>query len=319
MQTVLMSSTETKTLDTFSDELVELVAKTTPGIVAVKAAPYRVVSGIAIAPDLVAISEHTLKREERIGVVLGAGGETTASLVGRAPGIDLAVLRVEGAQLTPLKETSPGDLKTGALAAVVGYTADVGPSVSLGVIGALGGPRRTWRNGTLDEFIRLDVNLYPSQAGAAVVDMNGALIGAATPALSRHSSIAVPLGTVRRVAQELVQSGRIRRGYLGVGVQPVAIPASLRERAGIKAEAGLMLLSIEPDGPAEHSGLQLGDILISIGARATPDVDDLQDALSGDAIGKTQEATVVRGGEIMRLPVSIRERHAPKTAPKGDQ
>ncbi|MBV9269302.1 MAG: trypsin-like peptidase domain-containing protein [Acidobacteriaceae bacterium] len=308
-----MSNTDGKTLAAFSDELVNLVTRTTPGIAAVKGAAYRVVSGVAIGADLIAVSDHALKREERIGVVLGAGGETTANLVGRAPGIDLAVLRVQGATLSPLKQAQPTDLKTGALAAVVGFTADVGPSVSLGVIGALGGPRRTWKSGTLDQFIRLDVNLYPSQAGAAVIDMNGALIGIATPALSRHSAVAIPYSSLRRVADELVQSGRIRRGFLGVGVQPVAIPAALRGRAGIEAESGLMLLSVEPDGPAEHAGLQLGDILISLGGHPTPDIDDLQEALSGEAIDKDHEAVIVRGGEIARRQVRIRERNASKS------
>jgi S1-C subfamily serine protease len=194
------------------------------------------------------------------------------------------------------------------LAAVIGMTMDVGPSASLGVLGAVGGPRRTWRGGTLDSFLRLDVNLYPSQSGAAVVDVDGKLIGMATPGLSRHSALAVPMATLQRVSEELLREGRIRRGYLGVGLQPVAILKSLRDRHGIEAESGLIVLSIEADSPAEQAGLQLGDVLISIDGRALEDVDDLQSLLRGDAVGKTVRAKLLRGGEPVESDITIGER-----------
>jgi S1-C subfamily serine protease len=194
------------------------------------------------------------------------------------------------------------------LAAVIGMTMDVGPSASLGVLGAVGGPRRTWRGGTLDSFLRLDVNLYPSQSGAAVVDVGGKLIGMATPGLSRHSTLAVPMATLQRVSEELLREGRIRHGYLGVGLQPVAILKSLRDRHGIEAESGLIVLSIEADSPAERAGLQLGDVLISINGTALEDVDNLQSLLRGDAVGKTVRAKLLRGGEPVESDITIGER-----------
>lgn len=306
-QTRVMSNPESSTLTGFSEQLVELVAGAAKGVAAVKAAPYRVVSGVALTSDLLAVTDHTLKREERIGIVLAGGHEGTATLVGRAPGLDVALLRVEQAPLTPLEAASAA-LQAGALAAVVGFTADVGPSASLGIFGAVGGQRRMWRGSTLEQFLRLDVNLYPSQSGAAVVDMHGRLVGLATPALLRHSAVAVPYSTLQKLADELVKEGRIRQGYLGVGLQTVAIPASLREKTGSAAESGLMLLSVEAGSAAEHSGLQLGDILLSLGGHATPDSDDLQAVLRGEAVGQTLQANLVRGGELLHLPVLISER-----------
>ncbi len=202
---------------------------------------------------------------------------------------------------------------------MIGMTADVGPTVSLGVLGAVGETRRTWRGGTLDRFLRLDVNLYPSQSGAAVVTSEGELVGLATPALLRYSSVAVPLVTLRRITAELLKEGRIKRGYLGIGVQAVAVPESLRKQAGIEQAGGLMVLSVEPGSPAEQAGLQLGDLLLSIGGKATAEADELQDALRGEAVGKRLKARIARGGaSLPELEIAIAERPNARTTGKGE-
>jgi len=209
--------------------------------------------------------------------------------------------------LSPLQASDPASLKPGMLAAVVGLTIDAGPSASLGILGAVSGSRRTWRGGVLDHFIRLDVNVYPSQVGAAVVDTDGGLIGVATPGLLRHSSVAVPVTTLDRTADELLQQGRIRQGYLGVGLQPVAIPTALQEKIGGQ-KSGLIVLSVEPDSPAEKARLQLGDTLISLSAKPLTDVDDLQNALHGDVVGQTVNMVLLRGGEPVETQITISER-----------
>ncbi|MBV9085328.1 MAG: serine protease [Acidobacteriaceae bacterium] len=305
-----MSRTGTSELSALSRELADVVARTVKGVVAIKAAPYRAVSGVAIAADLVAVADHALKRAERIPIGLSDGKQASATILGRDPTVDLAILRVEGETLNPLPAADTEKLETGSLVEIVGFTFDVGPTASLGALGAVGPARRTWRGGTLDRFIRLDVNLYPSQSGAAAVDADGRLIGMATPALSRHSVMAVPVATLQRVANELVKEGRIRRGYLGTGVQTVVIPASLRQKTGLDTKTGLMLLSVEPDSPAARAGLQLGDILLSLGATVTSDVEDLQDALRGDAVGRSAEAVLIRGGERVSADIVIGERAA---------
>ena len=291
-----------------SQSLVKLVEETSGGVVAVKGAPYRVVSGVSLREDLIAVADHSLRREGRVSIQASHSQSGTAVILGREPSLDVAFLKTEGVTLTPLAVSDAGSFRAGMLAAVIGMTMDVGPSVSLGVLGAVGGPRRTWRGGTLDSFLRLDVNLYPSQSGAAVVDVDGKLIGMATPGLSRHSTLAVPMTTLQRISEELLREGRIRHGYLGVGLQPVAILKSLRDKHGIEAESGLIVLSIESDSPAEQAGLQLGDVLIAIGGKALEDVEDLQSLLRGDAVGKTVRANLLRGGEPVEVDITIGER-----------
>ena len=295
-------------LSSFSQALVDLVAHAAGGLVAVKAAPYRVVSGISLRDNLVAVTNHTLRREDRIPVRAANGSEAQATILGRDPGLDLAILKADGLNLKSFPTSDPLSLKPGMLAAVVGLTIDVGPTASLGILGAVGPSRHTWRGGTLDHFVRLDVNLYPSQSGAAVVDAAGHLIGLATPALLRHSGLAVPVATLNRVADELLKEGRIRQGYLGVGLQPVAIPAHLREKLATASESGLIVLSVEPDAPAHRAGVQLGDIFLSLDDKPITDIDELQIALRGDAVGRTLKAVLIRGGEAVEALITVSER-----------
>src|SRR3954447_1197279 len=269
-------SAVTSDLGSLSQALVELVAKAADGIVAIKAAAYRTTSGVSLEGNLIAAASHTVKRDSGIPLQTASGAQSTARVIGREPGLDVAILRADDLPVRPLPYRDPAAIRAGDLLAVVGLTTDAGPSASLGVMGAVGGSRRTWRGGTLDQFLRLDVNLYPSQSGAAVVGADGALLGMATPALSRHSAMAIPVSTLSRVADELVRQGRIRRGYLGVGMQAVPIPVSLREKLGFGYEYGLIVLSVEHESPAEKAGWQLGDILVTLNDTPVLDVDELQ-------------------------------------------
>jgi len=295
-----------------SQALIGLVERTAAGVVAVKSAPYRVVSGVILGGNLVAVADHSLRREDRIAIQTANGTTAEATILGRDQSLDLGFLKVGDHDLKPLTPADPASLKAGTLAAVVGLTIDAGPSASLGILGAVGGSRRTWRGGTLDHFLRLDVNLYPSQSGAAVVNAEGHLIGLATPALLRHSAVAVPVTTLRRIADELLKEGRIRHGYLGVGLHPVAIPG-LRAKLGLTAEAGLILLSVEPESPADAAGWLVGDILISLDGTPIIDIDELQTALRGNAVGRTLKASLLRGGELLETQVTVSERTKKRT------
>ncbi|MBV8551150.1 MAG: serine protease [Acidobacteriaceae bacterium] len=303
-----MSSSVLNDLSGVSQALVELIQQTAGGVVAVKAAPYRVVSGVVLKDNLIAVADHTLRREDKVPVQASTGDEIAATILGRDPSVDLAILKTDGVAASPLAAADPAALKPGMLAAVVGLTVDVGVSTSLGILGAVGGSRRTWRGGTLDHFLRLDVNLYPSQSGAAVVSAEGQLIGMATGGLLRHSAVAVPVATLQRVAGELVTEGRIRHGYLGVGLQPVAIPQSLASKLVKPTESAIILLSVEPDSPAERAGLQVGDILVGLAGKTVSDVEDLQSALRGDIVGRTVPASLIRGGEPLEIQITVAER-----------
>lgn len=277
-------------------------------VVAVKSAAYRVTSGVAFRENLIAVNNHALKREGEIPVHLPDGSEAEASVLGRDASIDVAVLFLRDKALPVLELENDSELHAGALTIVVGRTLDAGLSASVGILGAVADKRRTWRGGGLDKFLRLDVNFYPSQAGASVVSATGKFIGMATPAMLRHSSLAIPPKTLNRIADELLREGRVRRGYLGVGLQPVAIPAHLRSRSPLAGEVGLMVLSVEPGTGAEQAGLQLGDILVAVNGTALPALEILMSELSGDVVGKTVKLTILRAGNAIELEVPVSER-----------
>lgn len=275
---------------------------------AVPAAAYRISSGVIFRDDLIAVNNHALRREGKIPVTLPDGTEEQTTILGRDPAVDVAILRLSDRKLVPAAGAAQDSLRAGALITVVGRTLDAGLSASVGLLGAVGGPRRTWRGGSLSQFVRLDVNLYPSQAGAAVVNAQGELIGMATGAMSRHSALAVPLETLNRVAAELLKDGRVRRGYLGVSLQPVPIPQHLREKSSLIGESGLMILSIEPDGGAHAAGLQLGDIIVAGNGESISETESLQGLLRGEAVGGSLHLTILRAGTLVEVEVQIAER-----------
>lgn len=292
-------------LQGYSAAISGLVEKAGAHVAAIKSAPYRVTSGVIFRQDLIAVNNHLLKREGRIPVHLPTGDAAEATILGRDPALDVAVLRVAGAQWQIPQTEEDAGLRAGALAVVVGRTLDAGLSASAGILGAIGGPRRSWRGGELERFIRLDVNLYPSQAGAAVVSSTGRFVGMATAAILRHSALAVPMGSLQNVAEELLANGGIRQGYLGVGLQPVSIPEHLQSKSPLAGETGLMIVSIEPGAGAEKAGLQLGDILVAAGSTRLTQVESLMGALRYPQRGQALSFTILRAGEVATIEVEI--------------
>lgn len=308
----MSSSSESLDLAVFSQSVEHLVSGAAGSVVTLKAAAYRWSSGVLLPNRFIAAANHAIRRNERIPIrtVDGSAGEGT--VVGRDESIDLAIVKIDSVSASPLDHADPAALKAGALAAVVGMTPDVGPSASLGIIGAIGDARGTWRGDRLDRFIRLDVNLYPSQSGAAVVNARGQLIGMATPALSRHAARVIPATTLARLTDQVAQHGGLRHGYIGVGVQSVAIQSSLRDRLDLKQPTGLMLISVEDNSPADKAGLQLGDILLKASQQELREPEELQAVLRAAAIGNEIEMSVLHGGHLERRTATVGERPAGK-------
>ncbi|HUI81792.1 MAG TPA: S1C family serine protease [Bryobacteraceae bacterium] len=285
-------------LSAMSNGLAAAVERAGRSVVAVDARPRFMSCGVLWRPDVIVTAEHTIRREEEITVTLPNGTSQSATLAGSDPGTDLAVLKLAGAAAEPAA-LSNLDLKPGNLALAIGRSPDSGVNATLGIISAVSGSWRTWRGGRLDHYIRLDLNMYPASSGAAVIDTSGAVLGIATAALSRIAAVAIPASTVNRVLEEILARGRVARGYLGVGLRPVSVS---------KHQTSLIVLSVEPDGPAAKAGILVGDILVSLGGVAVADTDDVQTALESSGVGKVVEANLLRGGEPKQVAITIGER-----------
>jgi S1-C subfamily serine protease len=159
---------------------------------------------------------------------------------------------------------------------------------------------------TAEGFIQTDVVMYPGFSGGPLVDASGRVYGMNTSGFMRGLSLAVPTRTIQRVAETLLQHGRMRRGFLGISAQPVHLPDSLAEQLG--QDTGLLLASVETGSPAERGGLLLGDVIVSVDGVPVEHLDELLALLSGDRVGREVPVGLVRGGELRELRVTVGER-----------
>lgn len=282
-----------------SRELARAVESGERSVVAVHGRPHVPSSGVILRSGAVVTTDHTLKRDEDVTITLADGRNIPATLAGRDAGTDLAVLRIEEGAGEAAKPADTASLKAGNFVLALGRRGGNGVSASFGVVSAIGGAWRTWRGGQIDGFIRPDVNVYHGFSGGALVDTEGRFIGVNTTGLTRGAPATIPVATVTRVADELLSRGHVRRGYLGVGLHPVRVP---------DGREGLMVISLEPEGPAAKSGIFLGDVLLRLEGENVTDTDDVQAHLGGDRVGRAIDGEILRGGAIVTLKVTPGER-----------
>jgi S1-C subfamily serine protease len=291
-----------------SNELAKLVEEFQSHVVAVQARAHYPSSGVHWRPGIIVTADHTIRQEEDIQVTLPGGKRVDATLAGRDSGTDIAALKVEGLGSSAAQPDGGVPTRVGELALVLGRSPDSGPNASLGVVSAFSGPWRTWRGGHLDHYIRLDAALFPNSSGGAVVDCHGRLLGIATSGLSRIAGLVIPASSVNRVMDALLEKGYVPRGYLGIGVQPVAIPAALRSSLSVTGKTGVMVVKVEPGGPAEQAGMLLGDILVGLGDAQLEQIEDLQSFSDSGVIGKPVKAKLIRAGALREVTITVGER-----------
>ncbi len=293
-----------QTLLSLSNDLAAAVEHAARSVVAVHARPRLPSTGVHWRPGIVVTAEHTVRVDDQIRIAWPDGRTVPASLVARDPGTDLAVLRVADTDWPLAEVADSAALKVGTLVLAVGH----GPRASWGVVSAVGGAWRTWRGGEVERFLRVDLVLYPGFSGGPLVDASGKVAGLVTSGLSRQLELAVPTSTVTRIVDELLASGRISRGYLGVGLQPVVLPEGLRRLAPGGGDRGLIVVSVETDGPAARAGLMLGDVLVALEGRPLQDPGDVQDVLAARRAGTAVTASLVRAGEPLQAAITLGER-----------
>lgn len=293
-------------LRNLSDALAATVATAGAGVVRVEARGRIPASGILWSPDgVIVTAHHVVEREESIGVGLPDGQTVAAALVGRDPTTDLAVLRSDAKGLTPAAVAEPDSLRVGHLVLALGRPGQT-VQATLGIVSALGEEWRTPAGGQVDAYLQTDLVMYPGFSGGPLVDVSGRVLGLNTSALLRGISLTLPTPTLRRVVEALLTHGRVRRGYLGVGAQGVRLPAALEQQLG--QETGLLLISVEPDGPAGRAGLLLGDTIVALDGQPVRHMDDLLALLGGERVGVSTPVRIVRGGVVQEMQVTVGER-----------
>jgi S1-C subfamily serine protease len=290
-------------LQTYSDEMAAAVEKAGRSVVSIDARNHVPASGIVwSAEGEILTADHVLQRDENINVKLSDGSTRTATIVGRDPGSDLALLKIDAGGLTPA-EWNDG-AKVGHLVFAIGRPDEL--QASLGIVSAVGGPVHGRRR-QIEAYIQTDVIMYPGFSGGPLVDASGRVLGLNSSALGRDAAIALPHSAVKPVVEALKTQGHVKRGFLGVHTQPVRLASNLA--SSLKQETGLMIIGTESDGPAAKAGLMQGDVLVGLGDRSVGDMDDLQTLLGPGSVGKTLKAKLVRGGDVKELTVTVGERN----------
>jgi S1-C subfamily serine protease len=303
-----LSSETQSVLLSLSNNLADAVERAGQSTVAVHARQRQPASGIHWRSGVIVATDHTIERDDDITITLADGKSVPATLAGRDPSTDLAILKVDGASLPVAALGDAAALRVGHMALAVGRFGEGGLGTSLGVVSALSGAWNTWRGGQVDQFIRADVTLYPGFSGGPLVNAAGEIVGINTSGLSRNMGLTIPAATVNRVVDQLLSTGRIARGYLGLGLQPVRLPDTLKQAVGTTSDTGVIIISIEGGGPAEQAGLFIGDILVMLDGTPVTDTDAVQGLLGPERIGSALQAKVARGGQPVDVSITVGER-----------
>jgi S1-C subfamily serine protease len=270
-------------------------------------------SGVLIDGNTVLTADHVVERDEDLKIMLPDGESDSAQLLGRDPGTDLAVLRLENASGQPASVLK-GAARVGELVLSLGRPSSAGIQASLGVVSAIGGGiRRVHRRrgpapAASEQFIRTDAIPYPGFSGGPLVHVSGRIAGLNTSGLVRGISLAIPFPRALQVASALMEHGSVRRGYLGIRSQMAPLSAAFQEKLDREQSSGLLVIWVEEGAAAALAGLIVGDILVAFDGEPISDHEELQRSILNAEVGQAVVLEVLRGGESRQVSVVVGER-----------
>src|SRR6202046_3800464 len=276
-----------------SRSIAETIEAVQDSIVTVHGGGRATSSGVVWRPGVVVTVRHGLRRSDSLQVA-HRGEPTPATLAGADAGTDLAVLRIDAGATQPA--TSAQSVRVGELVLAVGRSSLGDISASAGIVARLGSAWRTWRGGQLDRLIRPDVQLYVGQSGSALVNEQRQVLGINSSALARNAVITVPAATIDRVVDAILERGHVPRPFLGAAMQAVPVPEAQRSQFGGEAGEALLVLHVDPQGPAAAAGALVGDLIFSINGQLVHNVHDVQHKLASLKVGDPVAVVVIRGG-----------------------
>ena len=304
-------------LDAYSQAVVRVVGHVGPAVVNVEAhgadgGGGGSGSGFVITPDgFILTNSHGVHGARRLEAAFADGRRFPAELVGDDPDTDLAVLRVDapGDRLRHARLADSGRVRVGQMAVAIGNPYGFQATVTAGIVSALGRSLRGRAGRLIDDVLQTDAALNPGNSGGPLVDSAGEVIGVNTAVIRPAQGIcfAIASNTAKLVAGWLIKEGRIRRGYLGLAGQGVPLPVRVTRFHGLRQDSGVLVSSVEADGPAQRAGLREGDVVVSFNDRPIYGVHDLHRALVDKAIGVRATLVVLRRGELLTVEVTPEE------------
>jgi S1-C subfamily serine protease len=292
---------ELEALDAYSRVVVRVADALRPAVVNLRAGRGRGEgsgSGILFTPDgFLLTNHHVVRGNARLRVRLSDGRELTGRVVGADPWTDLAVVQADESGLphAPLGDSSR--LRVGQLVVAIGSPFGFESTLTAGVISALGRTLRSITGHLVDNVIQTDAALNPGNSGGPLVDSRGRVIGINTAIIHPAQGIcfAIPINMAKDILPQLLQHGRVVRGYLGLHARSVPLPEALARRFGLAQRSGVEVQAVEPDGPAEQAGILEEDVIVSLGEQPTGSVDDLLKLLTQLPVGIPAAVVFLRG------------------------
>lgn len=267
-------------------------------------------SGFIFTPDgLILTNSHVVHGASSIEVTLADARRLRADLVGEDPDTDLAVVRIAAPDLVAAPLGDSAALKPGQLVIAIGNPLGFQATVTAGVVSALGRSLRSRSGRMMDNIIQTDAALNPGNSGGPLVTSRGEVVGVNTAVIMPAQGIAfaVAINTAKFVAGRLIRDGRIRRGYLGVAGQTVALHPRLVRAYALPATSGVLIASVEASSPAQTTGLRERDIIVALDGQPVRGVDDLQRLLAERPIGQRLPLVILRGTERQQLEITPAE------------
>lgn len=274
-------------------------------------------SGFVFTPDgFILTNSHVVHRASRLGVTLPDGRSFEAHLIGEDPDTDLAVIRVIADGLVPAVLGDSKSIRVGQLVVAIGNPYGFQCTVTAGVVSALGRSLRSHSGRLIDDVVQTDAALNPGNSGGPLVTSRGEVIGVNTAVIlpAQGLCFAIAINTAKHVAGLLIRNGKIRRGHIGVAGQNVTLQRRLVHQHSLAVTSGILVISVEPKGPAHRAGLREGDVIVAYGSHPVASIDELHRLLTEEQVGTKIGLTFLRGGEKLTLEVVPEESARPAQA-----
>jgi S1-C subfamily serine protease len=314
-----LSQNESEAFDAYSKAVIQAADTISPAVVNIevrprssgskepsRAQPYATGSGFVFTPDgYILTNSHVVQGAGQVDVTVSDGRRMRADLVGDDPETDLAVLRITASDLTAAPLGDSNQIRVGQLVIAIGNPYGFQCTVTAGVISALGRSLRARSGRLIDNILQTDAALNPGNSGGPLVSSRAEVIGVNTATIMPAQGLcfAIAINTAKFVAGRLIRDGRIVRGYIGMAGQNVQLPRRLVHFHKVAVPSGVMIVSLEPNSPAERAGLKTGDVIVGLGGKPVASIDDLQRLLSSECVGVAIEIEVVRATELLAVRI----------------
>lgn len=290
-------------LESVSDAIVDVTERVSKSVVQIGAGRWRGGTGTVWSKDgHIVTSNHVVGDMSEVEVGFNDGTKQVAKVVGRDPYSDIAVLKVDSDNLTPVESGNSDNLKVGQFVLAVANPFGRQPSATSGIVtNPTFSTRRWWGGGGLDKVLVTDARLNPGYSGGPLVDARGRLLGI-NAAYANNRGISVPVNTVKTVVDKLLHDGKIKRAYMGITAETIRLPDTL-----VNQPAGLIIYGVDQDSAARKAGIAIGDVIVKLDGKQVETLADLRGLLDDKAIGRQVRLSVLRGEKLTELTITPTE------------